>query len=208
MQRGGEKWEAGRKKLFLPPCGGERRGAVRRRHLGELRKNSQPTKRPNFSTPRTPTVRAAVAAAVVKNVMKPREGEDGYESHPQRVTAMPPQRSSRTRSDPRAGGRGERRSSPPSGRANESPREEWGARRPHAWRRRAGATRPWRGRELLLRRTGRSRTCGGPAATASWSAQGVGAAGGRGRRRLRIAARPRSRAYEVRERKRKRGYSR
>ncbi len=27
-----------------PPCGGERRGAVRRRFLGELRKNNRPTK--------------------------------------------------------------------------------------------------------------------------------------------------------------------
>ncbi len=98
----------------------------------------QPTdKNPDFYTPPTPTAKAAAAAAAVKNVMKPREGEDGYESHPQRATAMPPQRSSRTRSDPRAGGCRERRSSPPSGRANESPREEWGAKRPAAWRRRA-----------------------------------------------------------------------
>jgi hypothetical protein len=141
-----------------PPCGGELRGAARRRHLAELRKNNRPTKCPNFSTPRAPMVRAAAVAAVVKNVMKPREGEDVYESHPQRAMAMPPQRSSRMRSDSRAGGHRERRSSSPSGRANELPREEWGARRPHTWRRRAEATQPWRGQELLLWCTGKSRT--------------------------------------------------
>jgi hypothetical protein len=84
---------------------------------------------------------------------------------------MPPQRSSQTCSNPRAGGRRERR---------ESPREEWGARRPHARLRRAEETRPWCGWELLLWRAGRLRTCGGLAATASGSAQGDGAGGGAG----------------------------
>ncbi len=60
-----------------PPCGGERRGAARRRLLGELRKNNRPTKIQTFPPPPTPTARAAAAAAAVKNVMKPREGEDG-----------------------------------------------------------------------------------------------------------------------------------
>ncbi len=110
--------------------------------------------------------------------MKPREGEDGYESHPQQAMAMPPQRSSQIRSNPRAGGHGECRSSPPSGRVSESPSEEWGARRRPTRQRCAEATQPWRGRELLLWRAGRSQTCGGSAATASASAQGNDAAGG------------------------------
>ncbi len=132
----------------LPLCRGEPRGAARRWLLRELHKNNRLAKCRNFSTPLTPTARAASVA--VKNVMKPREGGDRYESHPQGATVMPPQRSSQTRSSPRAGGRRERQSSPPSGRGNESPREEWGARRlPTRWRR-AGATQLWRGWELLL----------------------------------------------------------
>jgi hypothetical protein len=75
-----------------PPCIGERRaGGGKTSAPRRLHKNNQPTKHPNFSTPRTPTVRAAAVAAVVKNFMKPREGEDRYESHPQQATAMPPQ---------------------------------------------------------------------------------------------------------------------
>ncbi len=120
---------------------------------------------------------AGAAAAAVKNVMKPREGEEGYESHPQRAMMMPPQRSSRTRSNPRARRCRERRSSPPSGQANEWSREEWGAKRPPAQRRSAAATQPWHEWELLLWREGRSGTCSTPAATASGSAQNDSAAG-------------------------------
>ena len=92
---GKREGEGGPNKFIPPPhaevSGG---GAVRCRLLGELRKNNRPIKHPNFFTPPTPTVRAVAVAVAVKNVMKLREGEDGYESHPQQATAMPPQRSS------------------------------------------------------------------------------------------------------------------
>ncbi len=50
--------------------------------------------------------------------------------------------------------------------------------RPPARQGRAGATRPWRGQDLLLWRAGRLWMCGGPTATASGNAQGDGAMGG------------------------------
>jgi hypothetical protein len=156
------------------------------------------------SPPLTPMARAVAAA--VKNVMKPREGEDRYEYHPLQATAMPPQRSFQMRSNSRARGRREQRSSPPLGWANELPREEWGARRPPAQLCRARATQPWHRQVLLLWCVGRLWTCGSPAAAAAGSAQGNSAAGGWGCQRLRIVAQPRSRAYDVRERKQKRGY--